>query len=262
MYEWPVIPLDGILGQHLPVAAIARRLRAGGQHHLARRRPVDDEIEERLGSAQMLIEPDSVMRRAGEDEAAIGGNARDRRQAKIFLTKGRVICLAEARRDQPAIGRVGPPVIRADELGGIAMVLVAHEIGAVPATVVEHADRAIFATHHDGRLQAKLPAHIVAAGGDLAFMPEIHPYLVPDAAYLLLEDCGIIVKPAVNPIRGHQGRDVDVRGRLRDAHGPPLRRSNFCVRISTSGAVQMKAYKRLFKPVKHIVSTSLERTPT
>ena len=58
---------------------------------------------------------------------------------------------------------------------------------AVRAAVVEHADLAVHAAHHDHRLAADLHGDVVAGLFDLRLVAAIDPGLLPDVLHLPIE---------------------------------------------------------------------------
>ncbi len=66
------------------------------------------------------------------------------------------------------------------------------------AAVVEHSDRAIIAPDHQDRLRADIPPQEIADLRDFAFVPDIHPDLVPDLRQLALKNLRIPVETAVD----------------------------------------------------------------
>ena len=91
----------------------------------------------------------------------------------------------------------------------IALFVVAHQIGAVPAAVEEDPDFTVAAAHHQHGLQADLPSKVIAVLRQLAFVSEINPDLVPYLPHFPLEQRGVMIKAAVNAIRFDQFADID-----------------------------------------------------
>ena len=65
------------------------------------------------------------------------------------------------------------------------------------AAVEEDPHAAVVATDEDHRLPADLAHDIVAGARNLALVPEIDPYFVPDGVELALEDRGIAIEAAI-----------------------------------------------------------------
>jgi hypothetical protein len=102
-------------------------------------------------------------------------------------------------------------VVLAAEHITVAALVRAHQVGAVPAPVEQDADLAVLAAHHDDRLQADLPADVIAVVGHFAVVSEIDPDLVEDVVHFLAKQLGIMIEPSVNTIGLDQFADVDVR---------------------------------------------------
>jgi hypothetical protein len=105
--------------------------------------------------------------------------------------------LALRRRDQLAVEIVGPAVIGADELAGMAMLVVADARAAMAAEIVEGADLAVLAAHHDDHLRADPPGEVVAALWDRAGVAGEQPAAVEDVAQVRLEHLGRGVEGAL-----------------------------------------------------------------
>ncbi len=101
-------------------------------------------------------------------------------------------------------------MVRAAEHLLVAALVVAHEIGPMPAAVEEDANLAVLAAHDDNRLQADLPSNVVAVVRNFAFVPEIDPDLLEDVDHFALEQVGIVIEPTMNAIRQDQLANFDV----------------------------------------------------
>ena len=102
-------------------------------------------------------------------------------------------------------------MIGANDGFGVAVIAVANQIAAVTAAVIEHPDPPVLAAEHEHRLQADLAAHIIAGLRHFAFMPDIHPDLVPDLLQLAFEDGGIAVEAAMDAAALGQFLEIDGR---------------------------------------------------
>ena len=95
--------LQRIFGKHLPVATETHLLHASGQLDLTHWRAIEDQIEEFLGLAQMLVKAHSLGAQAAENQSAIGGQPGYRNEPEILLAQRRVVSVVESRRQQVAL---------------------------------------------------------------------------------------------------------------------------------------------------------------
>src|SRR5690606_14100005 len=124
-----------------------------------------------------LVDGRRVVRQADEDEAA-GGLAVDRLEAVI----GQVEAFAHfgAGEQQAAVQFVGPLVVRAHQLGDLALVADAQARATVTADVVEGMDLTFGAADDDDRVVTDLYGDEVALGRNLAGHAGDQPFLVED----------------------------------------------------------------------------------
>jgi len=207
-----------VLEIDLPVAVIGVLEHAAGDLDLAVGRAIDHVVERRRHVTEGFLEARSVLRPAGEDEAAIALHPRHRQHAEfgIFRIEALRVTVIERHCLDPAVEVVGPTVIAAGEFRRVALVG-GHDHGAaVGALVVDHAHLSLVVAHQHDRLASHARGEIVAGLFDLALVPDVNPGGVEDALHLELEDGGIGVDATVHATGCDQARKlgVDVAHRL------------------------------------------------
>jgi hypothetical protein len=83
--------------------------------------------------------------------------------------------LVERQPGQPTVVAVGPGVVRAAEVRGVAQLGPAHLHAAVQAHVEHHPDHAGLVPGHDERVGQDPADHVVTGIGDLGLVRQEHP---------------------------------------------------------------------------------------
>ena len=95
---------------------------------------------------------------------------------------------------QAAVGLVGPLVIGADKLGGLAGRLGADPATAVAAGIVEGADLVVPTAHHDNGIPAQLQRHVGTGLRHFGGGGGENPLPIPDMRQVLLVDTGVRIE--------------------------------------------------------------------
>ena len=85
------------------------------------------------------------------------------------------VSLLHRHRDQVALRRVRPPVVRAAQRRGIPALDVADPVAAVGAPIGQDVDLTVPAAGHDHRLPAHMAGQIVPRLRQFAVVGDIHP---------------------------------------------------------------------------------------
>src|SRR6266404_9617802 len=106
-----------------PVAVIGVLEYAAGHLDLAVGRAIDHVVERRSHRAEPFLEARSVVRLAGEDEAAVALYARHRQHGHFWIFRVEALRVAVIERHglDPAVEVIGPTVITADEFARVAL---------------------------------------------------------------------------------------------------------------------------------------------
>src|SRR5687768_14687855 len=107
MHEAGVHHVVGILVVQLPVGAILGAEDAAGLLDFPLRRAVDEIVNGTGHWTKIVLEAWPARSKAAEDEATIGGNARNPREAQALLAK------IEALREPLAVGHAGEAAVEA-----------------------------------------------------------------------------------------------------------------------------------------------------
>src|SRR4029078_7218259 len=172
------------------------------------------------------------------------------------------IGFVECRCDQVAVVRIGPAMIWATEYLLVAALVVADEVGAMPAAVEECTQLVVLASHQDDGLQPDLPADIVTAVWHFAFVPEIDPEPAEDVLHLPLEQLCVVVDPAMNAIGQDQFANVNTWrcggawhgetlqfGSMMKTAGRPVKQTGRAVRYSFSAGNSWRVAQSFAKRV-------------
>src|ERR1700730_5095587 len=137
---------------------------------------------------------------AGPDGALVAAELRDLDQSPLRFVELLVVGLAEiGHADEPAVGAVAPAVVGAGEDRGVALVVAAHLLAAVPAGIEEHVGLARPVAAQDHRLLAHARDEVVARVGDLALMPDKEPHPGEEPLQLPLVDLLVDEDLAADP---------------------------------------------------------------
>src|SRR5262249_6577581 len=115
---------------------------------------------------------------------------------------------------------VGPVVVEAHKIPGVAAGVAAHRGAAMAAAVVKNADLAIIAAHDDERPSADATGQEISGLRHLALVSRIEPRLIEDQPLLAFEQLRIAIDPravAENPPRSvvlEQGLRGDANARV------------------------------------------------
>src|SRR5581483_4995772 len=142
---------------------------------------IAEAVDVRLSEAEVLVETGADRAEVGEEEAAIGVHAWQRRQAQLLVVQDLVVPLLEGHALEAAVHVVGPAVVGAGEGLRVAALQLANGVPAMPAAVVEDIDAILLVADDDDRLLAYHAGTEVAGIGDLTLMADEDPLTVPDA---------------------------------------------------------------------------------
>ena len=183
-----MVIVDAVLDQKLPVRPDVVFLGAGNDLHLSGRRLVDDEIDIVLGVAEIAVEIDRLAIEIGEVEIAVGLEPRHRHQAHFAFVERLAIGILARHRLEPAVGMIGPTVIHAVELPGIAFALAADQRAAVAAAIDQRAHGTFAVAAEDDRPPRHRAGLEVAGVFDLRGVADIGPAAVENGALFALEN--------------------------------------------------------------------------
>ena len=107
-----------------------------------------------------------------------------------------------AARDELAVARVGPLVIRADDPGDVTGLGLADLHAAMAAGVVERVDALVVAADDDDRVRVDVEDEVVARALDLAGVAGEEPVAAPDALEVELVDARIGLELALERVAG------------------------------------------------------------
>ncbi|MNY43943.1 hypothetical protein D3C86_1789290 [compost metagenome] len=109
-------------------------------------------------------------------------------QAPLFLVQRATVGILEVWRASPIpVIAVNPAVVRAFEVTGIALVLMAQFGTTMPTVVEQHVDLAIVITGDDDLVDADTTQHVIALLGNLRDMGHEDPVAGEDALHLRTE---------------------------------------------------------------------------
>lgn len=131
-----------------------------------------------------------ILCQTNEDVAA-DDFAGDRLQSELALVEA---VRHLAREQQPPVELVSPLMVGTDQLGGGALVGVAHAAAAMPAGVVESVDPSLLVADQHHRIIADLNGDVATWFRQLAIMADEQPVTIPDQLHVELEIVGIGVK--------------------------------------------------------------------
>src|SRR4029079_14452894 len=154
----------------------------------AGRRLIDHEIDVILGAREIGVQIDRAGVEIGKVEILVVLKPRDRRQTLALLVVARRIGVVARNTLDRSVGVVGPAVIDALELPGVALALAANQRAAMAADVEQRADLALAVAAEDHRAAGDRAGAEVARIFDLRGVADIDPALVEDGAVLVLED--------------------------------------------------------------------------
>ena len=183
-----VIVVDAVLDQQLPVRLDVVFLHAGDDLHLAGRRLIDHEIDVVLGAGEIGVQVRRVRIEIGEIEILVVLEPRHRHEALALLVEARRIGVVAGNALDRAVGVVGPAVIDAVELPGVALALATHQRAAMAADVEQRADLALPVAAEDHRTAGDAAGAEVARVLHLRGVADIDPALVEDRAVFVLQD--------------------------------------------------------------------------
>ncbi len=162
-----------------------------------------------------------------EDHAGVGvdlgrGDQADALAVQPLLTA--VGVLVERHASQFAAVGVGPRMVGAAEVGGVAQLRPAHLHAAVQAHVEEHLDRAGFVADDDEGVVHDATHDVVAGIGDLRFVGQEHPRPAEHASGLQRVDLRIGVdrrgdQPTADVVEDR----LQVHGHIASGRGTPQR---------------------------------------
>src|SRR5206468_4107872 len=217
--EPEVIPVEIVLGQHLPVRRAAVLDPPGRELDFALRREIAGAVDQAGGDAEVLLERDARRPQAGEDEAAIAAHARGAAQALRLLVESAVIGRRVRHAEQLARQIVRPAVVGTREGPRVTARLAAHHRPPVGAAVDHHAHLAVHGPRHDHRLGPDGPRDEVARQRNLALVADEDPASEEEPVHLVGEDARVGVERGVHALVLDQRVVADgLRRRLR--HSP------------------------------------------
>src|SRR5262249_30498257 len=129
---------------------------------------------------------------ADEDPAAIA-LVPDLIKAHLALREAGTVGTGVRHADQRPVRAIGPVVIEAGEVPGVAAALAAHHAAAMAAGIMEEGEPITGPAHHRGGPAAAPPSQEIARLRQLALMPGIEPATVEDALLLVAEEIGIAI---------------------------------------------------------------------
>src|SRR5277367_990839 len=157
----------------------------------------------------MFIERDSVRRETAEYKPAIGSDSWRVSKAQLLLAQRSAIAVLIGDGAQLAVVAISPAVIRASENLHVALGDLTYGSRPMAASVQQQAHLAVIIAHHDHGGAADLPQPIVTRLRNLAGVSHVDPSAMKDLRDLVLEDLGIEIDPAVDPVLADQRIVVD-----------------------------------------------------
>ncbi len=149
----------------------------------------------------------------GEDETVITGDLRDLTEAVLGHVEIALVEAVESRNaDQVAGEVVGPPVIRAHEDLGVALVGAAHRVSAVRAGVEQTLDRAVLLTDREDVVETNRRLEEVPGLGDLRLVAKELPGPAEDELHLGVEDLLVAEDPPIDLTSLDRDEAIDGEG--------------------------------------------------
>src|SRR5579862_1221287 len=220
MHKVRMVAVDRVLDLQLPVARVAVLVDAGAHVELALGRQIDEQIDLIPGLAQMFVERDSFGREAAEYKSAIGSHPGQVGKAELFLTQRPTVAVLIGNGAELTVVSISPAMIRAAEKLCVPLRGLTYGSGPMAASIQQRSHLAIVIAHHDHWSAPDLSQPVVTRIRNLAGVPQVDPSSMEDPGDLVLEDIGIEIDPAVNPVVTYQRVVVDGHAGLR-AHAIP-----------------------------------------
>src|SRR5271166_3779638 len=209
MNQVRMVTVDRVLDLELPVARVAVLAHARAYVEFAFGRQIDEQVDLILGRAQMFIERDSVRRDAPEHEPAVGSHPWNFGKAQLFFAQRSAIAVLIGNSAQLTVVPVAPAVVGASEELCVPLRRPTYGSGPMAASVEQEPHLATVITHHNHGGASDLPQPIVTRLWNFAGVPHVDPSSMKDLGDLVLEDIGIEINPAVDPVVTDQRIVVD-----------------------------------------------------
>src|SRR5208283_2836312 len=209
MNQVRMVTVDRVLDLQLPVARIAVFVHAGTYVEFALGREIYKQIDLTLRRSKMFIERDSVRREAPEYKPTIGSHPWNAGKTHLFFAERPTIAVLIGNGAELTVVSVSPAVIRASENLCVALRGLTHGSGPMAASIQQQAHLATIIAHHNHGSASDLPQPVVTRLWNLAGVPHVDPSSMKDLGNLVLEDIGIEINPAVDPVVTDQRIVVD-----------------------------------------------------
>ena len=115
-----------------------------------------------------------------EDQPVVGADLRSRGESVVFLTHSAECVSPQRCTDELAVAAVGPAVVRAAEVGGVARVGSANLNTPVPASIEQDVDLAGLVAGDDEVVLTDLADDVVTVRRDLRIVGQVHPAATED----------------------------------------------------------------------------------
>jgi hypothetical protein len=168
-----------------------------------------------------------------EDEALVGRELGDGRKAETVLVHlAGIEVLVAGDPDEPSVDTVRPPVVRAQEALGVALLGATDRVTAVHAGVQHGPDAAVLLPHDQHVVPAHHGREEIARLRDLRLVAQEQPRAAEDLLHLALEDRRVAVDPPIHLAALERDEVVDVGRRRRHA-----RMSSRGIRLATHASM-------------------------
>ena len=230
MGEGGVQSIAGVVPRQLPVAPVDHAL-AVAHLDAPRRGPVHEPVDQRPGRAEPLRETGCIEVERAEDQAAVRAQPRHLGQAVVGFVKVRRVALTEGHVDEVAAVGVGPAVVGALEAPGRTALGLAHARGPVGAAVEQGVQAAVLVAGDDQGPQPHVRRQEIVGVGHLALVGQINPGAAEHLGHLGIEDRGVGVDGAMDPVGLDQSAKIGRRGRIGNGRhvGTSLLRTPGCI---------------------------------
>src|SRR6266850_2803363 len=225
-----MVGIQAVVQLQLPVAAVGIHRAPRNELH-SPRSLVGHQIHEEAHIAEKVLEQGDFARKAAEHEASVARNARERHQVVILGVERSGIEAGPAVLDIDvrARGVVGPPMIGADVIFGVALFRGAEHRPLVAADVDEGPETPFRIARHEHRRPADVCGDEIVGLRDLGLERDEIPGALEDELLLELEELRVRVHIAMHAENALRGTVVDVQSDVLEVHALALDRDD-CLR--------------------------------